>query len=1227
MRIIIHDCLRNVFAELEDQHRSTTSVTWPPSSIRAVRTRLAASIITMEKCFELAAQGRLQELMPMLAGNRRSLKATDARGRTLLHAAAECGQREVAKYLIDEVDGSHASLDIKDDDGNTALHLAVLNCHVDVADLLLSSGASAIVQNNRRMLPLHVALRKKECTEIVTIFTKYHDIDHKFKGFRDYTSLHIIAATNNLKALKILYEAAASGKPDDITDILQLQSVDRDGLTPIHLAARKGSYDVLDFMISKAIQHGLQPQKVFECLSEKESTPLHFAVESNSLQIVRILLKHGASSTAASGKQGPPIHLACSQNKLSMVRVMVEHCGRDILNCKNKQGQTPLHSCVTLLGGKQLVSFLLSCGSLLDMRDTSGHTPLQLAVRLGNVASVEQLLASGSSPLIKNVHGCNCLHIAIMFKRKEVFKRLLEHSCCTEMCDMSNNEGDLPIHLALREGLSSFVMPLLKSTLREVTDKEENNYFHLAALSGDDKTIETLLNYPFAESMINATNSSGKTPLHCSGISGNLAIISLLLDHGAMVNKCHIGRTPFMYACSKGKLQSAKVLYEAHPFQRDWKDDQGNTALHLAACSGSTDVTLYCLDLGTVVSLNDKQNSFFDIIIKAVDSNLAETVLQHKRWEECLDTSCPTKPHPVKRLICRIPTAFQVVLNQSIQRSTLNPQHKDYWEKYNFKYISLPLDPTPHIMDGSGRDDMKNKSASQKETRVHVSAPKERVHQKRSKSEAEVQLQMETFPRHEESGEPPEDANLRLETVQDIQSPSNSDTAPLKKEEESSQSHMTAEGLNNNRRRHVPSMKVLKLLAKKRVKQCLTHPLVSKYLYLKWVDYARTLYVGKFLLILLMAVFLSTFVGIAPIPPQGLMAPTVGIGNGTPTNLTLETEEEISMAANVIRFVTIFFAALNAVIWLSTIYVLRFKLITHVVQEFEFWIYGCAIVSTLVYLIPFHGLNSVIYEAGAIAAFTIWFVALLQIELFAIGDVGIYISMLLSTTKNVLKVLAICFFLFCAFAFSFHILVGSFSELQFTNIGTSLVSSLSSALAIVDLNTFVALEFAGVLRFRVLTFIMYILILIILPIVVINLLIGLAVGDIAKIQQEAEISRQVFVVTNLSKIDERLLPRKLLLRFCRDSYMYRPNATVGSRFRRLFKFMKQNMMYDSEGMLVDDVAMETEGRDQEEELLTLRDLKHQVDQLTQTQGKQVEAMARMELMLQKLMDHQGVVCD
>ena len=875
-----------------------------------------------------------------------------------------------------------------------------------------------------------------------------------------------------------------------------------------------------------------------------------------------------------------------------------------------EQGQTHLQSSSSLkLSGKPLVSFLLSKRTLPDIQ---GYTPLQVAVRCGNITSVEQFLTTGSSPLVKDTCGCNCLHIAVMFKRRDVFKCLLKHPKSTEMSNATNNDGDLPIHLALRRSLSNFVTPLLKCTSSQVMDMDDNNYLHLAALAGDEKTIENLLTYPFAVSMINATNSSGKTPLHCSVISGNLGCIYHLLDHGATVSMCHCGRTPFMDACSEGKLECAKLLFEAHPFRRDWKDNEGNTALHLAAKSGYPNMTSYCLDVGTVISLNNEQNSFFDIIIEAVNSKLAISVLRHQRWQECLDTACPMKPHPVMRLINLIPSAFPVILDQSIQRSPLDPQHKDYWIKYNFKYISLPQGPsatsdTNNVDANLDKDDHEEDAVSSSN-----SDQQSKPQVKYCSAQPEVQLQIEDPPRNKESTD---SEQLKLEILPSIQKSANfNNSDPNQKEEKiftslTQDAHIDYHADNSWKRQDgsVPSMQVLKLLAKPQHKQYLTHPLVVKYLYLKWKDYAHRLYFAKCWLVLLWTIFLSVFIGISPVPSQ-LKRTTVS--NANTSDLL---EEEISTAANVIRFITIFITIINGIFWLIIIHVMRFKLITHFVQEIEFWLYSCAIVTTLIYLIPFSGLNSVIYEAGAIAVFTCWVVALLQLEIF--GYIGIYVLMLVSITKNVLKVLVMCFYLFCAFAFAFYILVGGISQLQFTNIGTSLVSSLSSALAIIDLNTFVALE--SLLQFRVLVFIFYVLLVIMLPIVVINLLIGLAVGDIAKIQADAEINRQVYILTLLENVDERLLSNKLLLRCHRKSYTDYPNHIGGSWLKQIknkFEHYFLSTSSDPTSTISTEQQEKACPKTREEDVVSIEKLQYQIKQLVQTQ-------ARMEMMLQKLMEH------
>ena len=554
------------------------------------------------------------------------------------------------------------------------------------------------------------------------------------------------------------------------------------------------------------------------------------------------------------------------------------------------------------------------------------------------------------------------------------------------------------------------------------------------------------------------------------------------------------------------------------------------------------------------------------------------------------------------RLIDLIPSAFPVILNQSIQRSPLDPKHKDYWEKYNFKYISLPkVDASLN----SDRNDSTRNSVEQSQPQV----------------EPVVQVQIEIHSRNEESID-----KSKIEIQSGIKQLATNDSSSLMEKEEKVSVLPPKDEKDSSKRRqygNVPSMQVLKHLAKNKRKKCLTHPLVVQYLYLKWKDYAHLPYTIKCWLVLLWTILLSIFIGISPVPPQ--LGQTIGT-NMSASNLE---QEEISTTANVIRFITIFFTIVNGFLWLGFIQLTRLRLISHFFQEFEFWLYGCAVISTLIYLIPFSGLNSVIHEAGAIAVFTCWVVALVQLEIY--GFIGVYVHMLFTITKNVLRVMIMCIYLFCAFAFALHILVGSVPELQFTSVGTSLVSSISSALAIVDLETFVALESS--LRFRVLVFIFYILLLIMLPIVVINLLIGLAVGDIAQIQADAKINRQLFILTYLERIDERLLSRSTLIRYHRESYIHYPNHVDGLQFEHIWKKIKYYFLaavcngpsIDSEEQLKEEGASPEAREEQEEE--RIEKLQCQVKQLTYTQAKQTEALARVEVMLQKMMENQGLECD
>lgn len=79
----------------------------------------------------------------------------------------------------------------------------------------------------------------------------------------------------------------------------------------------------------------------------------------------------------------------------------------------------------------------------------------------------------------------------------------------------------------------------------------------------DAQAVNNMLRRASVQIDINAIGDSGMTPLHQAVIEGNLAVVSLLILHGAEVNKQDADSwTPLHAACSEGYVEIAKLLLE-----------------------------------------------------------------------------------------------------------------------------------------------------------------------------------------------------------------------------------------------------------------------------------------------------------------------------------------------------------------------------------------------------------------------------------------------------------------------------------------------------------------------------------------------------------------------------------------------------------------------------------------------------------------------------------------
>ena len=84
------------------------------------------------------------------------------RGKILREAAA-LGLSEILKRVIAE----GAPVEAKDDKGNSALQLAIKNCHKDIVKILLSNGATIYSRNNEGKTPLDAAKKDEEILKIL----------------------------------------------------------------------------------------------------------------------------------------------------------------------------------------------------------------------------------------------------------------------------------------------------------------------------------------------------------------------------------------------------------------------------------------------------------------------------------------------------------------------------------------------------------------------------------------------------------------------------------------------------------------------------------------------------------------------------------------------------------------------------------------------------------------------------------------------------------------------------------------------------------------------------------------------------------------------------------------------------------------------------------------------------------------------------------------------------
>ena len=404
-----------------------------------------------------------------------------------------------------------ANLHHMDFAGHTALTWCVYYDHVEVIQYLLNNGAKV----------------------------------NTTLGAESTTLLHIAADKSSINTMRILLEwiekdqnrdkltEAVDVAGDNVTLKRLIEQPDSDGRTPLHYAAEYGRLNIVNLLLT----HGAN----LEARNNAGQSPLYFASNSGHLAIVEALVAHGADPTIGNDSGATPLYSAARYGHLKTVEFLRS---KDVdIDVTNEWGWTPLHIAAHN-NHLQVVQFLVENGAKINFADKYGRRPLTHASRHGYIEMVDLLLDSGAELNFKTTTGAICTFLVALNGHTETVM-LLHQRGAPFTVDNSHefhkdNQGRTIFHYAARAGnvdtLNCLLryastrpienMPSVKSIL-STKDKFGRNLLDYASMSESSSMIQTILTM-YCNGQLRS--SSPWSPLHWVCRSGTVDMLEYLTE-------------------------------------------------------------------------------------------------------------------------------------------------------------------------------------------------------------------------------------------------------------------------------------------------------------------------------------------------------------------------------------------------------------------------------------------------------------------------------------------------------------------------------------------------------------------------------------------------------------------------------------------------------------------------------------------------------------------------
>jgi ankyrin repeat protein len=260
-----------------------------------------STLVDINRMLLTACEEANVELVAFLLSSGANANFLDNDGSRPVHRAAHNSQ------ILQRLGEMGADINLRDLNGETALHWAARKGSVGGAEWLLANGAVVNSTSGLGHTPLHVTTENGHEQACRILLESGADCEQHTNTTRS-TPLHRAAEVGNLAVVEILLEFNAD-------PLARNKWKD----TPLHIASQMGHAKVVEKLL-----HHPAGAATLESVEESGRHPLHEAAAQNNATICQILLEAGARLDHVGNDGNTVLHLAAAASACAAIQLILE---------------------------------------------------------------------------------------------------------------------------------------------------------------------------------------------------------------------------------------------------------------------------------------------------------------------------------------------------------------------------------------------------------------------------------------------------------------------------------------------------------------------------------------------------------------------------------------------------------------------------------------------------------------------------------------------------------------------------------------------------------------------------------------------------------------------------------------------------------------------------------------------------------------------------------------